>query len=352
MTKECRPTNGQTVLNTMILDDEVPPADGSKGRLPELWFRPLSRVFKARPLLAALMLVVAWLGGSSPAAEAVEVVDVWPGRPPGETKELPPEQNTAKPDDRGVGGRPIIKLTNVSKPTLSVYRPAKDKDTGAAIVICPGGGHHILAFDHEGTEVAEWLNTIGVTGIVLKYRVPARNPEKRWEAAVQDAQRAVSLVRSKAGEWGIDPQRVGILGFSAGGETGGLAALLHAQRQYSAVDDVDQVSSRPDFAVLVYPAGFDEKGQAKLRDYITVTKDTPPMFFVHAFDDRVPVYNSLLLAAELKKAGVSAELHVYATGGHGYGMRNTGHPVNSWPQRCGEWLRHQGWLSAERTKTE
>lgn len=299
-------------------------------------------------ILVVVTLVSTWLAGSSLASEPAEVVNVWPGRPPGETKELPPEQNTAKPDDKGVGGRPIIKLTNVSTPTLSVYRPAKDKDTGAAIIICPGGGHHILAFDHEGTEVAEWLNTIGVTGLVLKYRVPARNPEERWEAAVQDAQRAVSLVRSKATAWGIDATRIGILGFSAGGETAGLAAIWHDQRKYTAVDVVDQISSRPDFAVLVYPAYFDVKKQPQLRDDIAITKDTPPMFLVHACDDPIPVYNSLLLATELKKAGVSVELHVFATGGHGYGMRNTGHPVNNWPQRCGEWLRHQGWLSADR----
>lgn len=284
------------------------------------------------------------LCGSAAAADPT-ILDLWPGKPPGETKTLPPEENTTKPTDKPVGDRPIIKLGNVSTPTLSVFRPAKEQDTGAAVIVCPGGGHHILAFDHEGTEVAEWLNTLGVTGIVLKYRVPFRNPDKRWEAAVQDAQRAVSLVRSKADEWQIDPKRIGILGFSAGGETAGLTALLHEQRQYSPQDQVDQVSCRPDFAALIYPAGFtrqDDKWQ--LRDHFRVSANTPPMFFAHAYDDPVPVSNSLLLFGELKKAAVPAELHVYATGGHGYGMRNTGHACNSWPQRCGEWLSGQGWL--------
>jgi acetyl esterase/lipase len=273
-----------------------------------------------------------------------EVVNIWPDKAPGETKELPPEENVTKPEDKLVGGRPIIKLTNVSTPTLTIYRPAKEKNTGVAIIVCPGGGHHILAFDHEGTEVAQWLNTIGVTGLVLKYRVPARNQERRWEAAVQDAQRAIRLVRSRADEWEIDPQRIGILGFSAGGETAGLAAILHAQPQYEAVDDVDSVSGRPDFAALIYAGGFVERGQSMLRPYVSVSKDTPPMFFIHAFDDNVPALNSLLLAAELKKADVPAELHLYSAGGHGFGMRDNGDPCNAWPKRCEEWLRRQGWL--------
>jgi len=274
------------------------------------------------------------------------VVNVWPGKPPGEVKELPPEANVAKPDDKPVGDRKIIKLTNVSTPQLLVYRPATDLANGTAIVVCPGGGHNILAFDHEGIEVAEWLNTLGVTGIVLKYRVPFRNPDKRWEAAVQDAQRAISVVRSHAKEWSIDPQRLGILGFSAGGETAGRAALLHAERQYAAVDGVDDVSCRPDFAVLIYPGGLDDKGTPwKLKDDVKADASTPPMFFAHAADDRVPAAQSVLLFTELRKAGVSAELHVYATGGHGYGMRKTGHPVNTWPDRCADWLRHQGWVT-------
>lgn len=282
------------------------------------------------------------------AARATEptIVDLWPGKPPGETKSLPPEENTTKPNDKPVGDRPIIKLTNVSTPTLSLYRPAKEQDTGAAVIVCPGGGHRILAFDHEGTEVAQWLKTLGVTGIVLKYRVPFRNAEKRWEVAVQDAQRAVSLVRSKAEPWKIDPQRIGILGFSAGGETAGLTALLHEQRQYSPQDQVDQISCRPDFAALIYPGGLtrrDDKWQ--LQEHVRVGANVPPMFFVHAYDDPVPVANSLLLFTELKKAAVPAELHIYAAGGHGYGMRNTGQVCNSWPQRCAEWLKGQGWLT-------
>lgn len=278
------------------------------------------------------------------------VLNVWPERPPGETKELPPEQDVNKPEDKLIGGRPIVKLTNVSTPQIAVYRPAEDKQTGTAIVICPGGGHHILAYDHEGTEVAEWLNGLGVTAIVLKYRVPARETTHRWQAAVQDAQRTMSLVRSKADELGVDPERIGILGFSAGGETAGLTALFLEDRKYGAIDQIDQVSSRPDFAVLVYPGNFIDKDTGKLRDYIRVTKEMPPTFFVHSQDDNVPVQNSLLLALELKDAGVPTELHIYATGGHGFGMRDTGEPVNTWPERCEEWMRRQGWLKPAVTK--
>ena len=297
-------------------------------------------------VVCAWLLASAISGFSSVRAAAPEVVHVWPGSPPGETKTLPPEEDVNKATDEPVGGRPIIKLTNVSTPTLSVFRPEPDKDTGAAVVICPGGGHYILAFDHEGTEVAQWLNTFGVTGIVLKYRVPFRNPGRRWEAAVQDAQCAVSVVRSRASEWGIDPQRIGILGFSAGGETAGLTALFHHQRQYAAVDDVDRVSCRPDFAVLVYPAGFcDPKTPWQLVDYVHVDRDTPPMFLAHAYDDEVPVSNSVLLFSELRKHDVPAELHAFASGGHGYGMRLTGHPCNTWPQRCQEWMKDQRWLA-------
>ncbi len=273
------------------------------------------------------------------------VKNVWPGKPPGETKELPPEQDVTKPGAKDAGGKPIIRLTNVSIPTLSVYKPAKEIDSGTAVVICPGGGHNILAFNHEGTETAEWLATMGVTGIVLKYRVPTRTPDgDRWKGAVQDAQRAISLVRSQAAEWGLDPKRIGILGFSAGGETAGLASYF-SERQYAPMDAVDEVSSRPDFAMLIYPAYFEKKGEpTKLREDVKISKEAPPTFLVHAWDDPVTVFSSLHIATELRKVNVPTELHVYATGGHGYGMRDTGEPVNSWPQRAGDWLKRQGLL--------
>lgn len=292
-------------------------------------------------LLTAVLLTVV----SCRLAGAAEplTLNVWPGQPPNEAKELPAESDLTKPEDRLIAGRRIIKLGNVSTPQIAVFRPAAAKDTGAAVVICPGGGHHILAYDLEGTEVAEWLNEIGVTAIVLKYRVPFRDPDKRWLSGVQDAQRAMSLVRSKAGEWKIDPQRIGLLGFSAGGQVAGLVSTLQEQRQYEPRDDVDQVSSRPDFSILIYPAGFEERNQLKLKDEIKITKSVPPTFFVHAFDDNVSVLNTLIFAAEMKKVGVPAEIHVYASGGHGYGLRHVdGQPVTDWPKPCEAWLRASG----------
>jgi acetyl esterase/lipase len=293
-------------------------------------------------LLILALALSAWR--TTTAAEPI-VLDLWPGTPPGETKELPPEADQTKPDDRLIAGRRIIKLGNVSVPQIAVYRPDSDRDTGAAVVICPGGGHHILAYDLEGTEVAEWLNSIGVTGIVLKYRVPFRDPDRRWRAAVQDAQRAMSLVRGRSAEWQLDPERIGICGFSAGGETAGLTSLF-SERQYEPIDELDKIPFRPDFAILVYPGGFVDRGEAKLKDHVTVTSAAPPMFFVHAFDDHASVQNSLLLASAVKQAGGSAELHVFATGGHGYGLRPTDEAVTRWPARAGEWLRERGFLAA------
>ena len=294
-------------------------------------------------VVALIALVFAFVSPAARAAEPI-VLNLWPGKAPNETKELPPEADTTKPGGGMVAGKSVIRLGNVSVPQLHIYRPAADKDTGASVVICPGGGHNILAWDLEGTEVADWLNTVGVTGIVLKYRVPARDPMKRWIAGVQDAQRAMSLVRSKAEEWKLDPKRIGILGFSAGGEVAGLTALMPAQRQYEASDDIDKISSRPDFAVLVYPAYLAQKDQPALREDVKVTKDAPPMFLVHAYNDGVTPMTSLLLATELKKVGVPAEIHMYATGGHGFGLRATEEPSSQWPKRCEEWMKRTGIL--------
>lgn len=270
------------------------------------------------------------------------ILNLWPEKPPAETKEFPPEADQTKPEDPLIAGRRIIKLGNVSTPQLAVHQPEKDKANGAAIIVAPGGGFHILAYDLEGTEVADYLNLRGICAVVLKYRVPMRDPERPWLAAVQDTQRALSLVRNRAAEWGIDPQRIGILGFSAGGHAAAMAALL-VERQYPTVDDADQAQSRPDFAVLIYPGGLLGKG-ATLRDDIKVTKQAPPMFLAHAHDDNVSSLNSALLYAALKTAGVSAELHIFAKGGHGYGLRGTDQPVTSWPARMEAWLNSEGWL--------
>jgi len=281
------------------------------------------------------------------AAEPV-AVPLWPGTPPGETKPLPPEADQFKnPPDPLIAGRPIIRLGNVSTPTLTVYRPDPAKDTGAAVVVCPGGGYYILAMDLEGTEVCAWLNSIGVTGVLLKYRVPGREGRARHAAALEDAQRAVGMVRQRAQELGVDARRIGILGFSAGAH---LAAALSTQgslRTYPAVDATDAASCRPDFAVLIYPGGLEQDG--RIRPEVLPAKDrTPPTFIAMAEDDPVRVESALVYYLALKNAGVPAEMHLYPTGGHGYGLRRTADDVTTWPDRAADWLRTGGWLTRTR----
>jgi acetyl esterase/lipase len=295
-----------------------------------------------KPVLLLAFLVSLQIGAIG--AGSPTVIDLWPGTPPGETRTLPPEADTTKPDGNLVAGRRVIRLGNVSVPQLTVHQPPAGKSVGTAMIVAPGGGFHILAYDLEGTEVCEWLNSIGVTAILLKYRVPARNPKSnRWIEAVQDAQRAVSLVRSRAKEFGVNPDRIGIMGFSAGGATAGLCALLE-QRQYPATDNNDKAPFRPDFVGLIYPGALVPRGESDLADYVKVTGTEPPFFFVHAHDDRVSSLNSALLYAELKKVKVPAELHIYANGGHGYGLRRTDQPITRWPDRMEAWLRTRGLL--------
>jgi acetyl esterase/lipase len=297
-----------------------------------------------------LVLSLLFAGLTQARAQEPKPIEIWPGKPPGDAVELEPERDMTGPGDGKPAGRRVTRIGNVSTPTITVYRPPADKANGTSVVICPGGGHRILAWDHEGTEVAEWLNSIGVTAVLLKYRVPFRNPDKKWEAAVQDAQRAVSLTRSHAEEWGLNPDRIGILGFSAGGQTAGYTCVLHRDRQYQKVDDVDDVSCRPDFAVLVYPAWLIKDNNTELADDVVVDDQTPPMFFAHAWDDPIRVENSLLMAAALKQAGVKCDLHVYANGGHGFGLRPTDEPCSKWPLACEQWMQRNGWLTVEAGK--
>ncbi len=292
-------------------------------------------------LLPALLIPAAARAGDATAA--VPVVDVWPGDVPGETGKIGAESSKQQPK----GDKPITLITNVTKPTLTLYRAAKDKDTGAAVVICPGGGYSVLAWDLEGTEVADWLNSIGVSGIVLKYRVPKRPDKEASVPPLQDAQRAVSLVRSKAGEWGIDPKRIGILGFSAGGNLTALACTHFDHRTYEAVDDADKISCRPDFGICVYPAWLVDDKTGQLKSEFHVSGDTPQMFFVHAGNDGITSANSVEMYLALKHAGVPAEVHIYPTGGHGFGLRPSKEPCSQWPQRCEAWMRSQGLLHGE-----
>ncbi len=299
-----------------------------------------------RILVCVLPTVLLSLAAPIRAADKPVVLDVWPGKPPGETKTIGAE--ATREQKSGVGTIHIV--SNVSRPTITVFRPAKDKDTGAAVLICPGGGYNILAWDLEGEEVAAWLNSIGVTGIVLKYRVPRRPDQPKDKpplGALQDAQRALSLVRGKAKEWDLDSKRIGILGFSAGGHLAASVATNFDKRAYEPLDDSDRISCRPDFTILIYPAYLIAKDKDELASDIRVRKECPPTFFAHAGDDGVPADNSVRMYRALKRAGVPAELHVYASGGHGFGLRPTAKPCSTWPRRCADWLRAQGLLKAQ-----
>lgn len=295
-------------------------------------------MFRSSMLLLALVTGAASAGGK----DEPLVVKVWPGKAPGEKDDIGPEKVLeVKP-----GQTNVKRITNVTTPTLTLMRPAADKDTGAAVVICPGGGYNILAWDLEGEEVGRWLNSIGVTGIVLKYRVPRRPSDAKDKppvGALQDAQRAMSLVRSKATEWKLDAKCIGILGFSAGGHLAVAASTNFDKRAYETIDDVDQVSCRPDFSVLIYPAYLVAKDKDELNPDIRIRKECPPMFFAHASNDKVLPDNSIFTYLALKRAGVAAELHVYATGGHGFGLR-PGPVCATWPDRAAEWFRVQGIL--------
>ena len=292
-----------------------------------------------------LVLLVALAAGAVPAGEPKEI-PLWPDRAPGEVAVLPPEADTTKPDGDLIAGRRVIRLGNVSTPTMAVYRPDPAKDTGAAVLVCPGGGYYILAMDLEGTEVCAWLNSIGVTGILLKYRVPIRAGLPAYVPPLQDAQRALGLVRSQARELGLDPQRIGVLGFSAGGHLSAALSNNHDTRTYPAVDAADQVSCRPDFCVLIYPGSLTvrDKNDAIAPELPVSATNTPPTFIAMTQDDFVRTETGVFYYLALKKAGVPAEMHLYPKGGHGYGLRRTELTVTTWPDRVADWLKASGWL--------
>jgi acetyl esterase/lipase len=262
---------------------------------------------------------------------------LWPHPMPGANPAS--EVDTTTDKDNLIAGRPLIRLGNVSSPTITLYSPS-GKASGAAVVVFPGGGYRILAIDLEGTEVCDWLNSIGLTCVLLKYRVPDSGPYPKSNAALQDAQRALGIVRAHAAEWHIDPHRIGVLGFSAGAHLAAALSTHFDQRLYDSLDAVDQLSCRPDFAVIVYPGylALSEQNFAPNPD-IHVTSETPPSFIVQAEDDTVHVENSTVYFQALKNAQVPAELHIYAQGGHGYGLRRTALPVTAWPQLVETWLR-------------
>jgi acetyl esterase/lipase len=305
----------------------------------------------------AMVLFVMGTGTGGPAAPADNptVVEIWPGPAPEEPGTIGAEmiRMSRQLDRKQVEvTEPTRLVTNVTKPTLTIYRPMKDQATATAVLICPGGGYWDLYWQLEGEEVAAWLNSLGVTGIILKYRVPRRPDEIKGEPArrpLQDAQRAVRLVRSKAAEWGIHPQRIGMVGFSAGGHLAIATATSFDRQTYEPVDDVDKISCRPDFAIAAYSGYLKAKDKDEIAPYFQIPAGTPPIFLAHGGDDIIsPPEHSVLMYLALRKAGVPAELHVYATAAHDFAVRPSDHPCSTWTQACATWMRHQGFLQPSR----
>ena len=279
-------------------------------------------------------------------------VAIWPAQPPG--LHAAPDSESVGTTEQLVAGKPWTYVRNVSRPTLTVYAPS-GKNTGAAVVVFPGGGYQVLAIDLEGTEVCDWLTSRGITCVLLKYRVPRTGPS--WQPdcrcwinpkpapAVQDAQRALGLVRAHAAEWHIDPHKIGVLGFSAGGHLVAAISNDFRKRRYAAVDAADSTSCRPDFAVALYPGHLWERGEQPLalNPDIHVTRETPPTFLLQAQTDTIDNVNqSLAYYAALKDAGVPTEMHLYHAGGHAFGLRRTRDPITAWPQLVEQWLRTIG----------
>jgi acetyl esterase/lipase len=292
-----------------------------------------------RPVLIATFALT--LAG---AAEPGPPIPLWKGEAPGNRGDMGPERDTTTENSDLIAGRRIMRIGNITAPALTVYRAPQNVNTGAAVLVFPGGGYRILAWDLEGTEICEWLNSIGVTGILVKYRVPAPQGVPRYAPALQDAQRAIGMVRARAKEWGIDPRRVGVLGFSAGAHLSAALSTNYSQRTYERVDEADDLDCRPDFAVLIYPGGIVPRDSEKISPEIQVTANTPPAIIVQSTDDNVRVENSLAYYAALKSAKVPVEMHLYPSGGHGYGLRRSDHLVTTWPARVDDWMRSRGLL--------
>jgi acetyl esterase/lipase len=265
-----------------------------------------------------------------------------------------PEETSTNPKSL-IAGKPVTAVKNVSQPTMTIYAP-QGNNTGAAVVVFPGGGFEILAMDLEGTEVCDWLTSRGVTCVLLKYRVPSE--PYRWQCncrphnlslsvpALQDAQRALRLVRAHAAEWHLDPHKVGVLGFSAGGYLVAEASTNFKRPVYAPVDAVDKESSRPDFALAIYP-GHLATEEGKLNPHVPVSRDTPPTFLLQAEDDHVDGVNQAQVYYEaLKNADVPVEMHLYAEGGHAFGLRATSRPITRWPALAETWMAGLGILPA------
>lgn len=260
-------------------------------------------------------------------AQDSSLIYLWPKKVPGEKEAKHPAKVTSNNDGD------VIRLTDVTNPTLTIFSPDADKNNHAGIVVCPGGGYQILAINLEGYEIAHWLNTLGFTAFVLQYRVPDKKA-----GALQDVQRAIRLIRSKASKWNLDPDKLGVMGFSAGGSLSARISTEYDHNWYTPIDKADSLSAQPNFTLLIYPAYLDKGPQHSLTPELKINDQTPPMFIFQTADD--PYGNSsLVMAAALRKAKVPVEMHLYPKGGHGYGLRPGNPAAEAWPSLAAKWLR-------------
>lgn len=296
-----------------------------------------------------------WAPGPWHPPEGLKQISIWPNGAPdmNDVHQAPERIEIAQTPD-ALDGKISEAAWDVSNPTMTIF-PPKGENTGAGIIVFPGGGFRAVVMTKQGTEICDWVTSQGITCILLKYRVPARN-NHHWPTEcpcfpLQDAQRTIRLVRAKAMELGINPEKIGVMGFSAGGFIVAQTSNIF-EATYKAVDELDKLSSRPDFAIAFYPGHLCREGET-MESGIQVSKDTPPTFLLQAWDDDVdPVCNSTIYARALNAAGIPAEVHLFAKGGHAFGLRRIGHPVvDIWPTLLKEWLREIGILKSPSSKS-
>jgi acetyl esterase/lipase len=273
------------------------------------------------------LIAILILGSFSAFSQKNELIYLWPGKVPGELKEKQaPAVDTSRKDN-------LIMFSEVTNPAMEVYLPEASKRNGSAVIVCPGGGYKIIVYDLEGTEIAGWLNKLGFTVFVLQYRIPDKK-----EGALQDIQRAIRIVRDNSKKWNINPEKIGVIGFSAGGSLSARASTLFNKKTYPSVDKSDSLSCRPSFTMLIYPAYLDQGPNLTLTPELELNKDLPPIFIFQTADD--PYGNSsLVMAAALRDAKLPVELHLLPTGGHGYGLRPGKVAPETWPILAEKWLK-------------
>lgn len=281
-------------------------------------------------------LLIALLTALLCEAKERETFNLYPSVAPNQT-EILTEVHEVK--QKGGNVKPVCRITGVDTPTITIFKANKRSKNNRVVIVAPGGGYGILSWDAEGKEVCKFLNSKGVDAVLLKYRVPRRKGVEKHAAALEDMQRAISVVRGRANEFGFNPNDVGVMGFSAGAHLSVMASTTYNQRVYTPIDSYDTQNLRPDFAILIYPAYLDGKAPFSLANDVKPTKDTPPTFFVHAQDDKTFINCTFVYANALKNLGVPIAVNIYPEGGHGHGLRPRGMMIDNWPEELAVWLK-------------